>query len=123
MGSNEENRLPNGDIRVHRDVDWARYGLRDPEAQENTKRGSGDGNNVLGPEMYQAGANELFAQEYVRDMRAMIQSNIDSLCSVTVLQLSFVFLAEFRSLVEVEFLHLSARIVRHLGWGFYILPY
>jgi len=69
MGSNEENRLPNGDVRVHRDVDWARYGLRDPETQENAKRDSEDsGNNALGPEMYQAGANELFAQEYVRNM-------------------------------------------------------
>lgn len=77
MGSNEENRLPNGDIRVHRDVDWAKYGLREPETQGNGKRGSGDnGNNALDPEMYQAGANELFAQEYVRDMRAMTQSNI-----------------------------------------------
>lgn len=67
MGSNEENRLANGDVRVHREVDWARYGLRDPdEGQENTKRDNED--NALGPEMYQAGANELFAQEYVRNM-------------------------------------------------------
>lgn len=72
MDSNERNRLPNGDVRVHRDVDWARYGLRDPEeAQEDAKRESADGGNALGPEMYQAGANELFAQEYVRDTRGI----------------------------------------------------
>lgn len=68
MDSNERDRLPNGDVRVHRDVDWAKYGLRDPEeTQENAKNDSGDGNNALGPEMYQAGANELFAQEYSSD--------------------------------------------------------
>lgn len=64
MGSNEENRLPNGDVRVHRDVDWSRYGLRDREVQRNAVRDN-EGYNALGPEMYQAGANELFAQEYV----------------------------------------------------------
>ena len=74
MGSNEDNRLANGDVRVHRDVDWARYGLRDPETQENAKRNNGDDNNALGPEMYQAGANELFAQEYVRNMYDIIES-------------------------------------------------
>lgn len=67
MESNEDSRLPNGDVRVHRDVDWARYGLRDPEAQETAKRDNRD-DNVLDPEMYQAGVNELFAQEYVRNM-------------------------------------------------------
>ncbi|XP_012542702.1 solute carrier family 12 member 8 [Monomorium pharaonis] len=68
MDSNEDSRLPNGDVRVHRDVDWARYGLRDREAQETAKRGSENGcNNALDPEMYQAGANELFAQEYSSD--------------------------------------------------------
>jgi hypothetical protein len=62
MGSNEENKLSNGDIAVHRNVEWAKYGLRDPEAQRSTKR---DNNNAFDPEMYQTGANELFAQEYV----------------------------------------------------------
>lgn len=66
MESNEDSRLPNGDVRVHRDVDWARYGLRDPEAQETAKRDNRD-DNVLDPEMYQAGVNELFAQEYSSD--------------------------------------------------------
>lgn len=66
MESNEGNRLPNGDIQVHRDVDWARYGLRDPEMQRNAKRTNGDNNDAFDPDMYQAGANELFAQEYVR---------------------------------------------------------
>ncbi|EFN67166.1 Solute carrier family 12 member 8 [Camponotus floridanus] len=69
MESNENNRLPNGDVQIHRDVDWARYGLRDPEMQRNAKRNNGDerSNNALDPEMYQAGANELFAQEYSSD--------------------------------------------------------
>ncbi|KAH0949988.1 hypothetical protein HN011_009260 [Eciton burchellii] len=64
MGSNEENKLSNGDIAVHRNVEWAKYGLRDPEAQRSTKR---DNNNAFDPEMYQTGANELFAQEYSSD--------------------------------------------------------
>lgn len=70
MESNENNRLPNGDVQIHRDVDWARYGLRDPEMQRNAKRNNEDerSNNALDPEMYQAGANELFAQEYVREI-------------------------------------------------------
>lgn len=66
MESNDQNRLSNGDTPVHRDVDWARYGLREPEMQRNEKRNNGDSNNAIDPEMYQAGANELFAQEYVR---------------------------------------------------------
>ncbi|RLU15442.1 hypothetical protein DMN91_012436 [Ooceraea biroi] len=67
MGSNEENKLSNGDVAVHRDVEWAKYGLRDPEAPRNAKRDSEGNNNALGPEMYQTGANELFAQEYSSD--------------------------------------------------------
>ncbi|KAL0106451.1 hypothetical protein PUN28_016280 [Cardiocondyla obscurior] len=67
MGSNEENKLPNGDVQGHRDVDWARYGLHDPErAQKNIEKNSED-DNALGSEMYQAGVNELFAQEYSSD--------------------------------------------------------
>lgn len=65
MGSNKENRLPNGDVQTHGDVNWSRYGLRDPEAQINTKRETENCNNAFGSEMYQTGANELFAQEYV----------------------------------------------------------
>lgn len=66
MGSNEENKLSNGDVGVHRDVEWAKYGLHDPEAQRNAKRSDNEGNNnAFDPEMYQTGANELFAQEYV----------------------------------------------------------
>lgn len=67
MGSNEaENRLPNGDVpTVHRNIDWSsRYDLCDPEAQRDPKRDD-KGYDALGPEMYPAGANELFAQEYV----------------------------------------------------------
>lgn len=124
MGSNVEHRLPNGDVRVHRDVDWARYGLRDPEeGQENTKRDNEDVNNALGPEMYQAGANELFAQEYVRNMCDLLQDNTGSFYGITVSQSSYVFPVEFRSLVEIELLHIPTCVVRHLGWSFYILPY
>ncbi|XP_050446468.1 solute carrier family 12 member 8 isoform X2 [Cataglyphis hispanica] len=67
MESNDQSRLSNGDTPVHRDVDWARYGLREPEMQRNEKRNNGDSNNTFDPEMYQAGANELFAQEYSSD--------------------------------------------------------
>lgn len=88
MESNEENRLPNGDIQVHRDVDWARFGLRDPEMQRNAKRNNGDSNNAFDPEMYQAGANELFAQEYVK--KAILMQLSYSNLLLLLLQLLFV---------------------------------
>lgn len=124
MESNEQNRLSNGDIPVHRDVDWARYGLRDPEMQRNEKRNNGDSNNAFDPEMYQAGANELFAQEYVRKT---VLVNCALLTNVVIIIITTVFciksLLEFRSLVEIKFLHLSACIVWYLGWGFHLLSY
>lgn len=61
MEPKEENRLSNGDTIVN----WTKYGLHDPEAQEGAKRDNEGNNNALDPEMYPAGANELFAQEYV----------------------------------------------------------
>ncbi|XP_020283096.1 solute carrier family 12 member 8 [Pseudomyrmex gracilis] len=67
MESKEENRLSNGDVRVHTNVNWTKYGLHDPEAQESAKRDNEGNNNALDPEMYPAGANELFAQEYSAD--------------------------------------------------------
>lgn len=67
MGPNEENGLRNGDIQAHRNVDWTRYGLRDAETQRNIEKDK-DNN---GSEMYQTGANELFAQEYVSTCKAM----------------------------------------------------
>lgn len=72
MESKEENRLSNGDVRVHTNVNWTKYGLHDPETQESAKRNNEGNNNALDPEMYPAGANELFAQEYVSILKHSI---------------------------------------------------
>lgn len=64
MGSYERNQTDHTIVGNNREVDWSRYGLgntgnRRPSRTENR------GHEELGPEMYQTGANELFAQEYV----------------------------------------------------------
>ncbi|XP_043254051.1 solute carrier family 12 member 8 [Colletes gigas] len=68
MESNERKELPNGNTTNNRDIDWSRYGLHNTEMQRNneTRRNNGE-YEELGPEMYQTGANELFAQEYSSD--------------------------------------------------------
>ncbi|XP_076232268.1 solute carrier family 12 member 8 [Calliopsis andreniformis] len=68
MESNERNQLSNGDATNNRDIDWSRYGLHDTETQRsNEARRNNGAYEELGPEMYQTGANELFAQEYSSD--------------------------------------------------------
>lgn len=70
MESNERNQLSNGDAGNNRDnIDWSRYGLHNnAETQRNNEaRRNNREYDELGPEMYQTGANELFAQEYVSD--------------------------------------------------------
>nr|XP_033323092.1 solute carrier family 12 member 8 [Megalopta genalis] len=68
MEPNEQNQMSNGDVATNRDIDWSRYGLHNVETQRNneTRRNNGE-YEELGPEMYQTGANELFAQEYSSD--------------------------------------------------------
>ncbi|XP_076675412.1 solute carrier family 12 member 8 isoform X3 [Andrena cerasifolii] len=68
MESSEIEQLPNGNITSNKDIDWSRYGLHDTETQRTneTRRDNGE-YEELGPEMYQTGANELFAQEYSSD--------------------------------------------------------
>ena len=68
MESNESDQLPNGNVTSNKDIDWSRYGLHDTETQRTneTRRNNGE-YEELGPEMYQTGANELFAQEYSSD--------------------------------------------------------
>lgn len=72
MESNERKQLPNGDATGNKDIDWSRYGLHNTEIQRNneTRRNNGE-YEELGPEMYQTGANELFAQEYVSNYNAI----------------------------------------------------
>ena len=69
MESNERNQMSNGDATNNRDVDWSRYGLHNnAESQRNNETPRNNRNyEEFGPEMYQTGANELFAQEYVSD--------------------------------------------------------
>lgn len=68
MESNDRNQLPNGDAASNRDIDWSRYGLHSTETQRSNELRRNNGQyEELGPEMYQTGANELFAQEYSSD--------------------------------------------------------
>ncbi|XP_076276652.1 solute carrier family 12 member 8-like [Lasioglossum baleicum] len=68
MESNDRSQMSNGDATSNKDIDWSRYGLHNVETQRNneTRRNNGE-YEELGPEMYQTGANELFAQEYSSD--------------------------------------------------------
>lgn len=69
MESNDRNQLPNGDAASNRDIDWSRYGLHSAETQRSNELRRNNGQyEELGPEMYQTGANELFAQEYVSNL-------------------------------------------------------
>lgn len=54
----------NGGVRNDHGVDWSRYGLGNAENQRPSQGGN-RGHEELGPEMYQTGTNELFAQEFV----------------------------------------------------------
>ncbi|XP_001600821.1 solute carrier family 12 member 8 isoform X1 [Nasonia vitripennis] len=56
----------NGGIGNDRGVDWSRYGLGSTENRRPSQSGS-RGHEELGPEMYQTGTNELFAQEFNSD--------------------------------------------------------
>lgn len=64
MGPNNEDQVPNRDPNDDRNVDWSKYGLHNTEMQRNPQRNNGS-YEEFGSEMYQTGANELFAQEYV----------------------------------------------------------
>lgn len=63
MRSREDTNVVFSNSRNSNQVDWSRYGLRDSENRsEQSQNRSYD---EFGPEMYQTGTNELFAQEYV----------------------------------------------------------
>lgn len=64
MISYERSRGDNGSVRNDREVDWSRYGLGNTE-NRRPSQSEIRGHEELGSEMYQTGANELFAQEYV----------------------------------------------------------
>nr|XP_050849600.1 solute carrier family 12 member 8 [Vespula vulgaris] len=66
MGPNNEDQVPNRDPNDDRNVDWSKYGLHNTEMQRNSQRNNGS-YEEFGSEMYQTGANELFAQEYSAD--------------------------------------------------------
>lgn len=69
MESNERNKLSNGDVINNKDIDWSRYGLHNnTETQKNNETQRNNRQyEEFGSEMYQTGANELFAQEYSAD--------------------------------------------------------
>lgn len=117
MESNDRNQLPNGDAASNRDIDWSRYGLHSAETQRSNELRRNNGQyEELGPEMYQTGANELFAQEYV--------SNLFSENKALPLPFNMCLLvSEFRSLVEIKLLHFAACIVWNMGRCVYILSY
>lgn len=59
-----EYQVPDTRIKNSRSVDWSRYGLRNADSQSSEQFESSV-NNDLNSDLYQTGANELFAQEYV----------------------------------------------------------
>jgi potassium/chloride transporter 8 len=70
MSSDDRNSTNTGGEENDRDVDWLRYGLGNAENRRPSRTES-SGYEELGPEMYQTGTNELFAQEFVN----IIQNN------------------------------------------------
>lgn len=64
MGSYERSGSDNAGVVNDRGVDWSRYGLGNTE-NRRPSRLENRGHEELGPEMYQTGTNELFAQEFV----------------------------------------------------------
>lgn len=116
MESNESDQLPNGNVTSNKDIDWSRYGLHNTETQRTneTRRNNGE-YEELGPEMYQTGANELFAQEYVSDRwRKEVTRAIFP---------EYAYFLEFRSMVEIKLFHFATRIIWYMGRCIYILPY
>lgn len=55
--------IPDTQIKSGRNIDWSRYGLRNADGRSDDR--SERFNNDLNPDLYQTGANELFAQEFV----------------------------------------------------------
>ncbi|XP_058806232.1 solute carrier family 12 member 8 [Phymastichus coffea] len=64
MGSYDRNQSDRS-IGNNREIDWSRYGLGN--AERRPSRSESRGHEELGPEMYQTGTNELFAQEFNSD--------------------------------------------------------
>ena len=67
MESREDTSVVFSDPRNDRQVDWSRYGLGDTE-NNRTQQSQSRSYDEFGPEMYQTGTNELFAQEYVSNL-------------------------------------------------------
>ncbi|XP_011502991.1 PREDICTED: solute carrier family 12 member 8 isoform X2 [Ceratosolen solmsi marchali] len=66
MSSNERNLTDTENIKSDQEVDWSRYGLGNAENRRSS-RTENSRHEELGPEMYQTGTNELFAQEFNAD--------------------------------------------------------
>ncbi|XP_066587510.1 solute carrier family 12 member 8 [Prorops nasuta] len=66
MKKEEENGVCNGVSTENKGVNWSRYGLNNEETSRHSQQDNRQ-YEELGPEMYQTGANELFAQEYNSD--------------------------------------------------------
>ena len=71
MDSHERNQSENATTPNDQGVDWSRYGLGN--AERRPSRCESRGHEELGPEMYQTGTNELFAQEYVSIIDKIIE--------------------------------------------------
>lgn len=107
----------NGGVGNDRGVDWSRYGLGNAENRRPSQSGS-RGHEELGPEMYQTGTNELFAQEFVSV--GAFTKPFFSRIKYNELRKSF---TEFRSLVEIKLFYIPASFIWHMGWCFYFLSY
>lgn len=75
MDHERNNRNNNGSVGA-RDVDWSRFGLNNSENKRSDR-----GREEFGPEMYQTGTNELFAQEYVSYLSALFKKSLVKMCT------------------------------------------
>lgn len=128
MESRERNQTVDGVSEPN--VDWSRYGLGNGGNRRPSRRET-EGYEEFGPEMYQStGANELFAQEHVRNLFKKFQVRnvfffIFNFTWIYISSFTFslnLFYPEFRSVVEIKLFHISTSPIRNLGWRLHFLP-
>lgn len=100
----------------NKDIDWSRYGLGSEGSQRVRANTSGfvdlSNDYDYGAGGHQAsGANELFAEEQVRLTTNRLVHTLITLFSLG-----------RRTMVEIELLHITAGLIRHLGRRVHFLP-
>lgn len=88
-----------------KDINWAQYGLNTNQHNVSPVLDTNEGNSLMsGGVLHQ---NELFREDQVKCLKHLLRHNIKLLSKGYSEQ----------AVVEIEFLHISACIIRHLGWS------